>query len=471
MKHLLAAIAALFGIGIAAAAPAAPTTVRHAEWSRDAVIYEVNMRQYTPEGTFRAFMRHLPRLRDLGVDILWLMPVHPISEDGRKGTLGSYYAVRDYHAVNPEYGTMDDMRALVDSIHAMGMRVIIDWVPNHTGRDHAWVKTHPEYYAHNERGEMFGPYDWTDVYKLDYSNAGTRRAMTDEMLFWLKDVGIDGFRCDVAMEVPVDYWNEARNELQQVRPDLFMLAEASNENLTEHAFDMDYNWPMKDLFNAVAATSGEYTFKNADGTVRRFDEKHAADIAALMTKQIADFPRDAYLMNMITNHDLNSWEGTEYQRYGRLTDAMAVLSFTLPGMPLIYTGQEVGLNRALEFFEKDTAPDFASNAEVTEFYKTLCTLKHARAELRAGAVADFEPIDSGNKDVLMFRRTTADRPGAATIVCVNLGTETAKVALPADAVGQRNRLSDGVAFSMKLVTERNIRIRPGGYIVVTVDPE
>lgn len=169
MKAIFAAvIASIFGVAPATAASADPTTVTHPQWSRNAVIYEVNVRQYTPEGTFKAFARHLPRLRDLGVDILWLMPIHPISEEGRKGTLGSYYAVRDYYGVNPEFGTMDDMCALVDSIHAYGMHVIIDWVPNHTGCDNVWVKTHPEYYARNAKGEMYGPYDWTDVYKLDY---------------------------------------------------------------------------------------------------------------------------------------------------------------------------------------------------------------------------------------------------------------------------------------------------------------
>lgn len=479
MKAIFAAvIASIFGVAPATAASAAPTTVTHPQWSRNAVIYEVNVRQYTPEGTFKAFARHLPRLRDLGVDILWLMPIHPISEEGRKGTLGSYYAVRDYYGVNPEFGTMDDMCALVDSIHAYGMHVIIDWVPNHTGCDNVWVKTHPEYYARNAKGEMYGPYDWTDVYKLDYKNPATRRAMTDAMAFWLKKAGIDGFRCDVAMEVPTDYWNEARIELQRIRPDLFMLAEASNADLTEHAFDMAYNWPMKDLFNAVAATAGEYTFVAPDESApRKYEEKHAIDIASLAIGQREQFPADAYLMNMVTNHDLNSWEGTEFQRYGRLTSAMAVLSFTLPGMPLIYTGQEAGMDRALQFFEKDTAPDFESNPDMTSFYKTLAALKHSRRELRAGAAPGFEPIDTGNKDVLMFRRTNADDVRSYTLVCVNLGKDDVLVPLPPDIAYSQNIIGANIsATDFSEVQGREpapssigVTFAPGGYIIAPVD--
>ncbi len=472
MKAILAAVlAAILGTGaIRAAAPA--TTVKHPQWSRDAVIYEVNVRQYTPEGTFKAFSRHLPRLRDLGCDILWLMPIHPISEEGRKGTLGSYYAVRDYRAVNPEFGTMDDLRALVDSIHAYGMRVIIDWVPNHTGRDNAWVKEHPEYYARDAKGQMYGPYDWTDVYKLDYKNPATRRAMTDAMAFWLKEADIDGFRCDVAMEVPTDYWNEARAELQRLCPDLFMLAEASDAPLTEHAFDMAYNWPMKDLFNAVAATAGEYSFVSPGaGAPRKFDEKHATDIAALAIQQREQYPGDAYLMNMVTNHDLNSWEGTEFQRYGRLAPAMAVLSFTLPGMPLIYTGQEAAMDRALQFFEKDTAPDFGANPAVTDFYKKLCALKHGRRELRAGASAGFEPVDTGNRDVLMFRRTNADNARCYTLVCVNLGKTDATVAVWPGATEGHNVLGGGVSVgaASDAASDGCVTLAPGGYIVTTFD--
>ncbi|MDE6310479.1 MAG: alpha-amylase [Muribaculaceae bacterium] len=420
MKKILALLFGICGTAVANAAP--DTTVDHPDWSRDAVIYEVNVRQFTPEGTLSSFSRELPRLRDLGVDILWFMPMHPISQEKRKGTLGSYYAVADYKALNPEFGTMDEFKKVVDQAHALGMKVIIDWVPNHTGCDNIWVSSHPEYYARNEKGEMFGPFDWTDTYKLDYSNPDTRAAMIDAMSFWITDAGVDGFRCDVAGQVPVDFWNEARPALDKAaggRP-VFMLAEATEPELMEHAFDMDYNWPMKDLFSAIAATSGQYTFIAPGETApKSFPESHASDIVKLVRQQEAEYPGDSYMMNMTSNHDLNSWEGTEFERLGNLSRAFAVLSYTLPGMPLIYTGQEVGLNRALEFFEKDEAPDWTSKPAMTEFYRTLNELKHSRPELAAGKHgAPMEVFATDSDDLLVFSRRSGTRE---TVVAVNLG--------------------------------------------------
>lgn len=431
MKKLIVAAAAICGSLLAdAAQPAsaalpgdapAATTVNHPDWSRQAVIYEVNVRQFTPEGTFEAILPHIPRLKDLGVDILWFMPIHPISQENRKGKLGSYYAVYDYKGVNPEFGSIDDFRALVKAAHAAGMKVIIDWVPNHSGCDNAMVRNHPEYYARNEKGEMFGPYDWTDVYKFDYSNPEMRKMMTDAMQFWLREADIDGFRCDVAGEVPTDFWNENRPQLEKVKSDIFMLAEAPNADLMEHAFDMDYNWPMKDLFSAIAATSGQYTFKGEDGKVKTFPEAHATDIFKRLDEENALYPGDSYMMNMITNHDLNSWEGTEFERLGNLQEAFAVLMYTLPGMPLIYTGQETGMNRAFEFFDKDKAPDWDSSPAVTEFYKKLNRLKHERRELAAGSSAGspVERIATASPDVIAFSR------GGVTVMA-NLGKEAAK---------------------------------------------
>ena len=423
MRKFLTSILALLTIGGGAKA-SERTTVNHPDWSRDAVIYEVNLRQFSPEGTINAFARHLPRLRELGADILWFMPIHPISELNRKGTLGSYYAVQDYKAVNPEFGTLDDFKAMVDQAHALGMKVIIDWVPNHTGCDNIWVASHPEYYALDDKGEMFGPFDWTDTYKLDYSKPETRAAMIDAMSFWLSDANIDGFRCDVAGQVPVDFWNQARPELEKAangRP-IFMLAEATEPELMEHAFDMGYNWPMKDLFSAIAATSGQYSFiEPGKMAPRTFPETHATDIYKLLKSQENEYPADSYLMNMTSNHDLNSWEGTEYERLGNLARAFAVLSYTLPGMPLIYTGQEVGLNRALEFFEKDTPPDWESKPHMVEFYTTLNSLKHSRPELAAGSLgAPVEAFQTDSNDLIVFSRRKGTHE---TIVAANLGSK------------------------------------------------
>ena len=450
LLSLLGGAAALMGWGQNVAP--APTTVNHADWSRNAVIYEVNVRQFTPEGTFKAMENHLPRLKDLGVDILWFMPIHPISQDDRKGKLGSYYAVADYKGVNPEFGSLDDFREMVKAAHNLGMKVIIDWVPNHSGRDNAWVKNHPDWYKRDDSGKMFGPFDWTDVYEFDYSNPAMRAGMTDAMSFWLREADIDGFRCDVAGRVPVSFWDENRNALEAVKPGIFMLAEATEPELLQNAFDMDYNWPMKDLFSAIAATSGQYTFKDAEGKMKTFPEAHAADILAQLDKEAAMYPADSYLMNMITNHDLNSWEGTEFERLGNLQGAFAVLTFTLPGMPLIYTGQEVALDRAFEFFDKDEQPAWDSKPEVVNFYKILTTLRHTRPELAAGDKgAAVEALPTASPDVIAFRRGNV-------LTIANLGSKEERLFKKAPKLDGATELFTGATALPKTLPA-------GGYLV------
>ena len=466
MKRLFAALAgslaALLGWG---AAPA-HTTLSHPEWSRNAVIYEVNVRQYTPEGTFRAFSKHLPRLKELGADILWLMPVHPISEVNRKGELGSYYAVADYKKVNPEFGSMEDFKALVDSAHAAGIKVIIDWVPNHTGCDNPWVTQHPEYYKLDKDGKMYGPYDWTDVYQLDYSQRATRSAMLDAMTFWLTETGIDGFRCDVAGMVPVDFWNEARAAFDTAagRP-VFMLAEATEPELAEHAFDMVYNWPMKDLFSHIAAIAGLYSFGSEKPD---FPAKNAADIDSLVASQAGAYPADSYMMNMTSNHDLNSWEGTEFERLGDFAPAFAAISYVLPGMPLIYTGQEAGLDRALEFFKKDIAPQWEPRNRYFEFYRNLNALKHRRPELAAGEKGGrFTALKTSSPNVVAFKRVLGRK---ATLIAANLGTEPARpFACDKCAASAVEGAVD--AFSGEKPSEVNPELKPGEYILYTIDSD
>ena len=406
------------------------TTLNHPEWSRNAVIYEVNLRQYSDSGNVTSFARELPRLKDLGVDILWMMPIHPISQKDRKGTLGSYYAVADYTAFNPEFGTVEQFKDMVKQAHDQGMKVIIDWVPNHSGRDNKWVAQHPDWYEKDSLGNMVGVYDWTDVYCFDYSNPEMRKGMIDAMKYWLTDVDIDGFRCDVAMEVPTDFWDEARPQLEAAKPGIFMLAEATKPELQKNGFDMGYNWPMKDLFSEIAATAGQYSYKGADGKVRTFPEKHAADIKTLLDNQAQEFPKDTYLMNMVTNHDLNSWEGTEFERLGNLTSAFAVLSYTLPGMPLIYTGQETGMTRAFEFFEKDKAPQWEPRNEYFTFYQNLNNLKHSQQALAAGLDGGEMVIyPTESPDLFIFSREKGDSKVA---VLTNLGKEATAVNFTAD---------------------------------------
>ena len=436
------------------------TTVSQPEWSRNAVIYEVNLRQYTPSASVNEFATHLPRLKELGVDILWFMPIHPISEVNRKGELGSYYAVKDYKGFNPEFGTLDDFKAMVNQAHEMGMKVILDWVPNHTGCDNAWVTEHPEWYSVNEEGKMYGPFDWTDVYELNYDNREMRAAMVDALKFWLTDVNVDGFRCDVAGEVPTDFWDEARLQLDSVKPELFMLAEASKPELNKHAFNMGYNWPMKDLFSEIAATSGKYTFKNADGTMRTFPVKHAVAIDSLLADQATNYPKDTYLMNMITNHDLNSWEGTEFERLGNLSEAFAVLSYTLPGMPLIYTGQETGMNRAFEFFKKDEAPEWEPRNGYFTFYQKLNTLKHEQAALKAG-IEGGEMVRYATKsdDLYVFSRSV---DGSTVLTMVNLGKDEQPVEYVAEAPAGADTM---VNFFTNKVEDYPVTLLPGEYRV------
>ncbi len=401
------------------------TSVKNADWMKNAVIYEINLRQGTPERTLKGMQLQLPRLKDLGVDILWLMPVHPISEKNRKGKLGSYYAVADYKKVNPEFGTMDDFKEFVRTAHNLGMKVIIDEVCNHSGCDNVWLASNPDFYVRDKEGNLVSPYDWTDTYKLDYSNPKMREAMYDVLLYWVKEGDIDGYRFDVAGEVPTDFWNQLRPRLEAIKP-VFLLAEASKPELTVAAADADYNWPMKDVFNAIAANKGanEYALKNG----QNLPKLDATAIPELVARQARQYPKGGVSMNMITNHDLNSWEGTEFERYGAATAAFAVLSYTLPGMPMLYTGQEVGFNHPFEFFEHDSVqPDYTAN-EFTLFYKMLNALKHQNSALDAGIDGgSFDVIPTGDNDILAFVRAKGDHK---VIVVANLSGETKNLTMP-----------------------------------------
>lgn len=346
----------------------APKATPYPEWAKNSVIYEINTRQYSPEGTFKAVEADLPRIKQLGVDILWLMPIYPIGEkdrkiqEGAKISLGSYYSVKDYMAINPEFGTADDFKRLVIKAHTMGLKVIIDWVANHTARDNDWIKGHPDWYKKDTKGNIATPYNWTDCAQLDYSNKALRKAMINAMNFWVKNYGIDGFRCDVAGMVPVDFWEDARTELQQIKP-LYMLAENEDKpELCNIAFDSNYGWEMHHLMNAIAQGKNQ-----------------ASAILKLQTKLDSILPQRAFRMNFITNHDENSWNGTAKEKFGKGEKSCAVLTYTLPGMPLIYNGQEAGMTKRLRFFSKDTIN--WSDTLMIPFYKTMNSLKHRNQSL------------------------------------------------------------------------------------------
>lgn len=364
--------------------------VHFPEWSNDAVIYEVNVRQYTPEGTFEAFSEHLPRLKELGVEILWFMPIYPISEKNRKGTLGSYYAISDYTGVNPEFGTFDDFKQLVDEAHSMGFKVLLDWVANHTGWDGPWIENHPEWFTHDSLGNIVSPVaDWTDVADLNYDNTQMRAAMIDAMQYWVSEANIDGFRCDVAGMVPVDFWNDARAALDSIKP-VFMLAEDEAEpELLHKAFNINYGWEFHHIMNSIAQ-----------------GEADANAVAEYYTKVDSVYPKGSYMMHFTSNHDENSWNGTVYERMGDAVKTMAALSFTLPGMPLIYSGQEAGNNKRLEFFEKDEI-DW-SKLEMQQFYAKLIDLKQQNKALWNGCEGgDIQFIDnSANNNLIIFTRNS-----------------------------------------------------------------
>lgn len=353
------------------------------------VIYEMNVRQYTPEGTFAAAQQQLPRLAELGVDILWLMPIYPIGEEGRKGTLGSYYAVRNYCDVNPEFGTLEDFDNFLAEAHRLGLRVVIDWVANHTSPDAVWVTGQPaDWYERDADGNTTFTADWSDTANLNYENKDVWNGMANAMRFWLER-GIDGFRCDMACEVPLEFWQETIAGLRADYPGIYMLAEGEEPLLhTLSGFDASYSWELHHMLNAIAR-----------------GEKNIDELTDYLQRDAERFPEDAMRLMFTSNHDENSWAGTEFERMGDAAKLMAVLTFTLPnGQPLIYTGQEIGWNKRFEFFEKDPVPAWEDN-EYTEFYKWLVELRHNNPALSAGGKGGKFEVVSAADSVLVFTRT------------------------------------------------------------------
>jgi alpha-amylase len=337
------------------------------DWVSTTNIYEVNLRQYTKEGTFKAFAKHLPRLKDMGVEVIWFMPITPISIKNRKGTLGSYYACSSYVETNPEFGTVEEFQSLVQQIHGLGMKVIIDWVANHTGWDHEWTIAHPEYYSKNADGTFKPPVEnWEDVIHLNFSNSLMRTAMIDAMKFWVDECNIDGFRCDMAMLVPLDFWLQARKELDAVRP-LFWLGEFDQWGGDEpyaRAFDVSYSWHWMHI-------SEEFYKKKLKIAV--LDDA----LTGYQYKQPYHHIRSFFT----TNHDENSWNGSEYEKYGDAALPFAVLSCMWNGIPLIYSGQEIPNQKRLAFFDKDEI-HWKANPKLHVFYQTLLRFRKQHPALK-----------------------------------------------------------------------------------------
>lgn len=336
------------------------------DWVDQATIYEVNLRMYTPEGNIKAFLPHLDRLADMGIKILWFMPVSPIGEKNRKGSLGSYYSVKDYTKINPEFGTLKDFKKLVMECHKRGMKVIIDWVANHSAQDNPWVSQHPDWYFKDSLGKIQPPRntDWWDVAQLNYDKPELRKAMTDAMKFWVKNYDIDGYRCDAADRVPMDFWDHVRLELNKIK-NVFLVAEWESPKAFT-AFDMIYGWELHHLLTKI--NKGEKKIAELDEYQKKNNEKN---------------PSQAIDMYFVTNHDENSWNGTIKEKYGLFSDAFTAFSFLWDGMPLIYSGQEADLNRRLPFFEKDHIN--WDNYPKADFYTRLIKLKSSNKALGNGA--------------------------------------------------------------------------------------
>lgn len=432
------------------------------EVEENGIIYEVNIRQYSPEGTFNAFTKDIPQLKELGVKIIWVMPIFPISQTKRKATggddskfasempkeeqhkyLGSYYAVSDFKKVNPEFGTIEDFRNLVKTAHNNGIYVILDWVPNHTGWDHVWITEHPEYYTKNAKGEIIDPinpetgksWGWSDVADLNYDNKELRKEMTSDMLHWIKNENIDGFRCDVASNVPLDFWQQAIPQLRKEK-NIFMLAEAwEPELLKDGLFDMAYGWEAHHTMNRIAQG------KNA---VKDWDK--------FMTENESKYSADDILMNFVDNHDENSWNGTIKGRLGKAEESMTALSYLMPGMPLIYSGNEYGLNHSLKFFEKDSIPKI--KGKDWELRVKLGKLKAENIALNGGkSKAKYTRIKTDDDvNILAFTR---EKNGKKVVYIANFSNKpiNSKVAITGEftnyMTGKPMRLKDNEVIMLQ----------------------
>ncbi len=387
----------------------------HQDWSYNRIIYEVNVRQYTHSGTFAEFSTHLDRLKDLGAGILWFMPIHPIGMENRLGSLGSYYSVKDYLDVNPEFGTLDEFKALVDTIHRKGMYVMMDWVGNHTAWDNPLTITHPEWYVTDSSGNFIPPpgTNWSDVIQLDYSQQGLRDYMIDAMKFWINEAGIDGFRCDAVSFMPLDFWATAINELKNVKPGILMLAEDDGTQYQTVGFDMTYAWGLHGFGYGILK-------RIVNGT------SNVSELAAYIIGELNNFSNQHYRMYFTSNHDENSWFGTVFEQFGNAAEAFAVLTATFNSMPLIYSGQEAGLNKRLLFFDKDEI-EWQSHP-FAEMYTTLFHLKKENMSLWNGSNGgEFQRINtSNNQTVLAFVR---EKDNHKIFAILNLSDEDKTVTL------------------------------------------
>ncbi|MEN8816929.1 MAG: alpha-amylase family glycosyl hydrolase [Nonlabens sp.] len=429
----------------------------------NAIIYEANIRQYSPEGTFNEFTKDIPQLKELGVKVIWLMPVFPISEKNRKAKgdllvediknpkerekyLGSYYAVADYEKVNPDLGTSADLTKLVQTAHDNGMYVILDWVANHSGWDNVWIEKYPEFYTRDEKGNMMHPEgtDWTDTADLNYDNRDLWEVMTKSMMYWVAEFDVDGFRCDVAHEVPTEFWNYATKELQDQKP-LLMLAESEKKDLFKEAFDMGYNWEGHHIMNELA---------QGTATINKWDE--------YMQRNAKNYQEDDILMNFITNHDENSWNGSVKERMGDKGQTLLAFSYMIPGMPLIYSGQEYDMDYRLKFFEKDTIPK--TKGKTWDLLKKLGELKVNNPALNGGKNAATYTRLKTNDDESIYA-IKREKNGETVYYVANFSKNRSRPKVN----GMKGRLTDALrGGSVDFTEENRLDLPPYGYRILKV---
>ena len=414
----------------------------HPAWIMQGNIYEVNVRQYTPEGTLAAFEKHLDRLKDMGVQTLWFMPVNPISKTDRKGALGSYYAVSSYTAFNPEFGTMDEWKSFVKKAHEKGFKVIIDWVPNHTGADHVWLTSHPDFYVKDSTGKAAVPFDWTDTRQLDYNNKEMQDSMIASMKFWMTQSDIDGFRCDVAWNVPGDFWTKCTGELKQIKSDIFMLAEGDKDYLHASGFDATYPWVM--FKKMVQVAKGDRPATVLDSVKNYYDTL---------------YPKNALELYFTSNHDENSWNKADYATMpGSIHAPFAVFTQTMyHSIPLIYSGQEEPFLDSVSFFYKDTIT--FNRYSRANFYKTLLDLRKNNPALASNA--SFKKISVGDdKTLYAFVREAGDKK-VFVILNLSANEQTIKVT-DASLHGQPYNVFMG---TKEPLTDKEWNIEPWGYVI------
>jgi glycosidase len=411
-------------------------------WVADQTLYEVNLRQFSPEGNVQGFRRQLPRLRELGVGILWFMPVNPIGVVGRTGTLGSPYAIKDYTKFNPELGTLAEFKAVVEEAHRMGMYVILDWTANHTAMDNPWVTKHPDWYQHDENGQIRHPMPtWKDVAALNYQSAALRQEMVNSMVYWVREVGVDGFRCDSAEFVPLDFWVTARNALRKIKP-VFLLAEGNKPELVSYAFDAAYAWNLA---------------PNMEGIVK--GTKTVPDLINFFKAEAQLLPGPGFRLNFTTNHDKNAFEGTTKELLDGGTSAFTVLTFTAPGMPMIYNGQEAGAEHRLSLFDHDPIV-WRDDPTTAHLYAKLARLKRNNFALWDGiksAPMEFIGDDAGNS-VLFFQR---EAQGNRVVVILNLKSQPAQVRIPEDVMPMQVVVGDDSSPDQ----DGELKLGPWGYRV------